>query len=233
MSESTSAAPQPSQSVPSRRRVASSLAWAVPTVVAAAAAPAEAASPPPRIDRLFKLTLAPGVPWTEPKVSPCASTLFTNPTRLSVTTDNVNTYYRIVNVQAGSTVTGVTASVLVQKSVVDKLSFVDPSSKGLTWTSTTTASWSNPILEVSGTGSPVLYTNNGTQYYRYYSTPATVPAPVSGTITLPPIQWYSNCSTNLSTLAQSTTVLANGRGSAVVNGKTLVNVGAYRTPTSQ
>lgn len=229
MSESTSAAPQPSQSVPSRRRVASSLAWAVPTVIAAAAAPAEAASPPPRIDRLFKLTLARGVPWSTPSVSACAS----GSTRLSVTTDNSTYYYRIANVPIGSTVTGVTASVLVQKSVVDKLSFVDPSSKGLTWTSTTTASWSNPILEVSRTGSPVLYTNDGTQYYRYYSTPATVPAPVSGTITLPPIQWYSNCSTNLSTLAQSTTVLANGRGSAVVNGTTLVNVGAYRTPTSQ
>ncbi|MCV7491331.1 hypothetical protein M3D60_004765 [Micrococcus luteus] len=217
MSESTSAAPQPSQSVPSRRRVASSLAWAVPTVVAAAAAPAEAASPPPRIDRVFQLTLAPGVPWTEPKVSPCASTLFTNPTRLSVTTDNSAFYYRITNLRADSTVTDVTASVLVQKSVVDKLS------NGLTWTSET-KDWSNPTLDVSG----AKYIDNGIEYYRYYSTLRTaVPAPVSGTITLPRIQWYSNCSTNLLTQAQSTGVMANGRGSAVVNGTPLVNVGTY------
>ena len=213
MSESTSAAPQPSQSVPSRRRVASSLAWAVPTVVAAAAAPAEAASPPPRIDRLFKLTLAPGVPWTEPKVSPCASTLFTNPTRLSVTTDNSAFYYRITNLRADSTVTDVTASVLVQKSVVDKLS------NGLTWTSET-KDWSNPTLDVSG----AKYIDNGIEYYRYYSTLRTaVPAPVSGTITLPRIGWYSNCSTGLAGVS------VNGRGSAVVNGTTLVNVGGFRT----
>ncbi|MCV7715864.1 hypothetical protein [Micrococcus luteus] len=222
MSESTSAAPQPSQSVPSRRRVASSLAWAVPTVVAAAAAPAEAASPPPRIDRVFQLTLAPGVPWTEPKVSPCASTLFTNPTRLSVTTDNVNTYYRIVNVQAGSTVTNVTASILVQKSMVDAME-TGRNPTTFTWTSST-PSWSTPTREVSGTGSPVLYTDNNIQYYRYVSRLLTpVPAPVSGTITLPLIGWYSNCSTTLAGVS------VNGRGSAVVNGKTLVQIGAYRT----
>ena len=222
MSESTSAAPQPSQSVPSRRRVASSLAWAVPTVVAAAAAPAEAASPPPRIDRLFKLTLAPGVPWTEPKVSPCASTLFTNPTRLSVTTDNVNTYYRIVNVQAGSTVTNVTASVLVQRDMVDAME-TGRNPTTFTWTSST-PSWSTPTREVSGTGSPVLYTDNNIQYYRYVSRLLTpVPAPVSGTITLPLIGWYSNCSTTLAGVS------VNGRGSAVVNGETLVQIGGFRT----
>ena len=222
MSESTSAAPQPSQSVPSRRRVASSLAWAVPTVVAAAAAPAEAASPPPRIDRVFQLTLAPGVPWTEPEVSPCASTLLTNPTRLSVTTDNVNTYYRIVNVQAGSTVTNVTASVLVQKDMVDAME-TGRNPTTFTWSSAT-PSWSTPVREVSGTGSPVLYTNNGTRYYRYVSKLSTpVPAPVSGTITLPRIGWYSNCSTTLAGVSVS------GRGSAVVNGMTLDNVGDFRT----
>lgn len=212
MSESTSAAPQPSQSVPSRRRVASSLAWAVPTVVAAAAAPAEAASPPPRIDRVFSVRLA-STAVTGTSVRACA----TGSTRLSVTTDNVNTYYRITNVQAGSTVTDVTASILVQKSVVDAMGSQNP----LTWTNTT-PSWSAPTREVSGTGSPVLYTNNGTQYYRYVSKLSPpVPAPVSGTITLPSIGWYSNCGTNLNG------VMVNGRGSAVVNGMTLDNVGTY------
>ena len=213
MSESTSAAPQPSQSVPSRRRVASSLAWAVPTVVAAAAAPAEAASPPPRIDRVFLVTRAPAGAGPGTTVTACDS----NSTRLRVTTDDVNNYYRITNLRPGSTVTDVTASILVQKSVVDKLS------NGLTWTSVTT-DWSTPTREVSGTGSPVLYTDNNIQYYRYVSRLLTpVPAPVSGTITLPLIGWYSNCSTTLAGVS------VNGRGSAVVNGKTLVNLGAYRT----
>ena len=215
MSESTSAAPQPSQSVPSRRRVASSLAWAVPTVVAAAAAPAEAASPPPRIDRVFSVRLA-STAVTGTSVRACA----TGSTRVTVTTDNVNTYYRITNVQAGSTVTDVTASILVQKSVVDAMGSQNP----LTWTNTTKTDWSDPVREVSGTGSPVLYTNNGTQYYRYVSKLSPpVPAPVSGTITLPIIGWYSNCGTNLNG------VMVNGRGSAVVNGMTLDNVGDFRT----
>jgi len=215
MSESTSAAPQPSQSVPSRRRVASSLAWAVPTVVAAAAAPAEAASPLPRIDRVFSVRRASTAAVPGASVSACGS----GSTRLSVTTDDVNTYYRIVNVQAGSTVTNVTASVLVQKDMVDAMGSQNP----LTWTSATT-DWSTPVREVSGTGSPVLYTNNGTRYYRYVSKLSTpVPAPVSGTITLPRIGWYSNCSTTLAGVS------VNGRGSAVVNGKTLVQIGAYRT----
>ena len=214
MSESTSAAPQPSQSVPSRRRVASSLAWAVPTVVAAAAAPAEAASPLPRIDRSFLVTRGTQAAVPGASVSECRSG-----SRLSVTTDNVNTYYRIVNVQAGSTVTNVTASVLVQKDMVDAMGSRNP----LTWTSATT-DWSTPVREVSGTGSPVLYTNNGTRYYRYVSKLSTpVPAPVSGTITLPRIGWYSNCSTTLAGVSVS------GRGSAVVNGMTLDNVGDFRT----
>ena len=209
MSESTSAAPQPSQSVPSRRRVASSLAWAVPTVVAAAAAPAEAASPLPRIDRSFLVTRGTQAAVPGASVSACGS----SSTRLSVTTDNSTYYYRIANVPTGSTVTNVTASILVQRSVVDKLS------NGLTWTSVTT-DWSNPTRDVSGTP----YTNNGIEYYRYYSTLKTaVPAPVSGTITLPLIGWYSNCSTTLAGVS------VNGRGSAVVNGKTLVQIGAYRT----
>lgn len=215
MSESTSAAPQPSQSVPSRRRVASSLAWAVPTVVAAAAAPAEAASPLPRIDRVFSIRRATTAAVPGASVSACGS----GSTRLSVTTDNVNTYYRITNVQAGSTVTNVTASVLVQKDMVDAMGSRNP----LTWTSATT-DWSTPVREVSGTGSPVLYTNNGTQYYRYVSKLSTpVPAPVSGTITLPRIGWYSNCSTTLAGVSVS------ARGSAVVNGMTLDNVGDFRT----
>ncbi len=208
MSESTSAAPQPSQSVPSRRRVASSLAWAVPTVVAAAAAPAEAASPLPRIDRSFLVTRSTQAVVPGASVSECRSG-----SRLSVTTDDVNNYYRIANVRTGSTVTNVTASILVQKDVVDKLS------NGLTWRSAT-ADWSNPTRDVSG----AKYINNGIEYYRYYSTLETaVPAPVSGTITLPRIGWYSNCSTALAGVS------VNGRGSAVVNGKTLVNVGTYRT----
>ena len=215
MSESTSAAPQPSQSVPSRRRVASSLAWAVPTVVDAAAAPAEAASPLPRIDRSFLVTRGTQAAVPGASVSACGS----GSTRLSVTTDDVNTYYRIANVRTGSTVTDVTASVLVQKDMVDAMGSRNP----LTWTSATT-DWSTPVREVSGTGSPVLYTNNGTRYYRYVSKLSTpVPAPVSGTITLPLIGWYSNCSTTLAGVS------VNGRGSAVVNGKTLVQIGAYRT----
>ena len=219
MSESTSAAPQPSQSVPSRRRVASSLAWAVPTVVAAAAAPAEAASPLPRIDRSFLVTRGTQAAVPGASVSACGS----SSTRLSVTTDNVNTYYRITNVQAGSTVTDVTASVLVQKDMVDAME-TGKNPTTFTWTSSATPSWSTPVREVSGTGSPVLYTNNGIQYYRYVSKLSTpVPAPVSGTITLPLIGWYSNCSTALAGVS------VNGRGSAVVNGKTLVQIGAYRT----
>ena len=215
MSESTSAAPQPSQSVPSRRRVASSLAWAVPTVVAAAAAPAEAASPLPRIDRVFSIRRATTAAVPGASVSACGS----GSTRLSVTTDDVNTYYRIVNVQAGSTVTNVTASVLVQKDMVDAMGSRNP----LTWTSATT-DWSTPTREVSGTGSPVLYTDNNIQYYRYVSRLLTpVPAPVSGTITLPLIGWYSNCSTTLAGVS------VNGRGSAVVNGETLVQIGGFRT----
>ena len=217
MSESTSAAPQPSQSVPSRRRVASSLAWAVPTVVAAAAAPAEAASPLPRIDRSFLVTRGTQAAVPGASVSQCRSG-----SRLSVTTDNVNTYYRIVNVQAGSTVTNVTASVLVQKDMVDAME-TGRNPTTFTWTSST-PSWSTPTREVSGTGSPVLYTDNNIQYYRYVSRLLTpVPAPVSGTITLPIIGWYSNCSTTLAGVS------VNGRGSAVVNGKTLVQIGAYRT----
>ncbi|MBM4623924.1 MAG: hypothetical protein ACQET9_03360 [Actinomycetota bacterium] len=184
----------------------------MPTVVAAAAAPAEAASPPPRIDRSFLVTRGTAGAGPGTTVTACGS----GSTRLSVTTDNSTYYYRIANVPIGSTVTGVTASILVQKSVVDKLS------NGLTWTSVTT-DWSTPTREVSGT-TPVLYTNNGIQYYRYVSRLLTpVPAPVSGTITLPLIGWYSNCSTTLAGVS------VNGRGSAVVNGETLVQVGAYRT----
>ena len=67
-----------------------------------------------------------------------------------------------------------------------------------------------------------MYTNNRIQYYRYVSKLSTpVPAPVSGTITLPIIGWYSNCSTTLAGVS------VNGRGSAVVNGTPLVNVGTY------
>ena len=219
MSESTSAAPQPSQSVPSRRRVASSLAWAVPTVVAAAAAPAEAASPLPRIDRVFSIRRATTAAVPGASVSACGS----GSTRLSVTTDDVNTYYRIANVRTGSTVTDVTASVLVQKDMVDAME-TGKNPTTFTWTSSATPSWSTPVREVSGTGSPVLYTNNGTQYYRYVSKLSTpVPAPVSGTITLPIIGWYSNCSTTLAGVS------VNGRGSAVVNGETLVQIGGFRT----
>ena len=216
MSESTSAAPQPSQSVPSRRRVASSLAWAVPTVVAAAAAPAEAASPLPRIDRSFLVTRGTQAAVPGASVSACGS----SSTRLSVTTDNSTYYYRIANVPIGSTVTGVTASILVQKSMVDAME-TGKNPTTFTWTSST-PSWSTPTREVSGT-TPVLYTNNGIQYYRYVSRLLTpVPAPVSGTITLPLIGWYSNCSTTLAGVS------VNGRGSAVVNGTPLVNVGTYR-----
>ncbi len=216
MSESTPAAPTLPRSVPSRRRVASSLAWAVPTVVAAAAAPAEAASTLPRIDRSFLVTRSTQAVVPGASVSECRSG-----SRLSVTTDNVNTYYRIVNVQAGSTVTNVTASVLVQRDMVDAME-TGRNPTTFTWTSST-PSWSTPTREVSGT-TPAVYTYNGIQYYRYVSRLLTpVPAPVSGTITLPLIGWYSNCSTTLAGVS------VNGRGSAVVNGETLVQIGGFRT----
>ncbi|WP_157554107.1 MULTISPECIES: hypothetical protein [unclassified Micrococcus] len=187
----------------------------MPTVVAAAAAPAEAASPLPRIDRVFRVTRGTQAAVPGASVSECRSG-----SRLSVTTDDVNNYYRIVNVRTGSTVTNVTASILVQRSVVDAMA---RNSNPLTWTNHTTTDWSNPVLEVSGT-TPAVYTNDGIEYYRYYSTLKTaVPAPVSGTITLPRIGWYSNCSTALAGVS------VNGRGSAVVNGTTLVNVGGFRT----
>lgn len=217
MSESTPAAPTLPRSVPSRRRVASSLAWAVPTVVAAAAAPAEAASTLPRIDRSFLVTRSTQAVVPGASVSACGS----SSTRLSVTTDNSTYYYRIANVPIGSTVTGVTASILVQKSMVDAME-TGRNPTTFTWTSST-PSWSTPTREVSGTGSPVLYTDNNIQYYRYVSRLLTpVPAPASGTITLPIIGWYSNCSTTLAGVS------VNGRGSAVVNGTPLVNVGTYR-----
>ena len=191
----------------------------MPTVVAAAAAPAEAASPLPRIDRVFSIRRATTAAVPGASVSACGS----GSTRLSVTTDDVNTYYRIANVRTGSTVTDVTASVLVQKDMVDAME-TGKNPTTFTGTSSATPSWSTPVREVSGTGSPVLYTNNGIQYYRYVSKLSTpVPAPVSGTITLPIIGWYSNCSTTLAGVS------VNGRGSAVVNGKTLVQIGAYRT----
>ncbi|WP_163721592.1 hypothetical protein [Micrococcus sp. Alg238-R198] len=190
----------------------------MPTVVAAAAAPAEAASPPPRIDRVFSVRRATTADVPGASVSACGS----GSTRLSVTTDDVNTYYRIANVRTGSTVTDVTASVLVQKDMVDAME-TGKNPTTFTWTSSATPSWSTPVREVSGTGSPVLYTNNRIQYYRYVSKLSTpVPAPVSGTITLPIIGWYSNCSTTLAGVS------VNGRGSAVVNGTPLVNVGTYR-----
>ncbi|XJN90560.1 hypothetical protein ACHMXD_06185 [Micrococcus luteus] len=141
----------------------------MPTVVAAAAAPAEATSPLPRIDRVFSIRRATTAAVPGASVSACGS----GSTRLSVTTDDVNTYYRIANVRTGSTVTDVTASVLVQKDMVDAMGSRNP----LTWTSATT-DWSTPVREVSGTGSPVLYTNNGTRYYRYVSKLSTpVPRP--------------------------------------------------------
>ncbi|WP_423448177.1 hypothetical protein AABM35_05740 [Micrococcus luteus] len=190
----------------------------MPTVVAAAAAPAEAASPLPRIDRSFLVTRGTQAAVPGASVSACGS----SSTRLSVTTDNSTYYYRIANVPIGSTVTNVTASILVQKSMVDAME-TGKNPTTFTWTSST-PSWSTPTREVSGTGSPVLYTDNNIQYYRYVSRLLTpVPAPVSGTITLPLIGWYSNCSTTLAGVS------VNGRGSAVVNGKTLVQIGAYRT----
>ena len=217
MSESTPAAPTLPRSVPSRRRVASSLAWAVPTVVAAAAAPAEAASTLPRIDRSFLVTRGTQAAVPGASVSACGS----SSTRLSVTTDNSTYYYRIANVPIGSTVTNVTASILVQKSMVDAME-TGKNPTTFTWTSST-PSWSTPTREVSGT-TPAVYTYNGIQYYRYVSRLLTpVPAPVSGTITLPLIGWYSNCSTTLAGVS------VNGRGSAVVNGETLVQIGGFRT----
>ena len=83
---------------------------------------------------------------------------------MSVTTDNSTYYYRIANVPIGSTVTDVTASILVQKSMVDAME-TGKNPTTFTWSSAT-PSWSAPTREVSGTGSPVLYTNNGTRYYR-------------------------------------------------------------------
>ena len=208
---------------PTRRQVATGLAWSVPAVTAAAAVPAMAASrTPPAIQRSFLLTLGPTVAGPAIGVAACAS----GSTRMSVTTDNTTYYYRITNVRTGSTVTNPTASVLVEKAAVDALSVP------LTWTSAT-KDWSNPTREVDAKGTPVVYTDNGIQYYRYASQLLTpVPAPVNGTITLPRIQWYTACSTPLYNRVRAAGgIMANGRGSVTVNGVALANVGAYRKLT--
>lgn len=184
---------------PTRRHVAQGVAWSVPVVVVASAAPAMAASPPaPSISRSFL-------------VGRTGSGCFLRD-RITVTTDDSATYYRIINATSTTTVTGVTASVLVQKSAGQ-----------LTWTSNST-SWGAPTIERNAQNQPVIYTVNGVDYYRYVSAlVGTVPAPVNGTITLPRVSWDSSCSSNI-----SQGLWVNGRGTATINGTQQIQLGAYR-----
>ena len=181
----------------SRRNVTRGAAWAIPSITVASAAPSLAASQPPAqptISRSFLITHSSGTDG-------CAS----GTGRLRVTTDNSTYYYRIVNATSSTTVTNVTASVLIARS-------------GLTWT--TSAGWS----AIKQDPTPIV--NNGITYYRYYATlTAPVPAPVNGVISFPLINWYTPCLTSL----YGGTVNANGRGAATINGTQQTNIGAWRS----
>lgn len=180
----------------SRRQIAGAAAWTLPATAVTTAAPAIAASPgapQPTIQRSFLITHSSGT-------SGCAA----GTGKLTVTTDNSTYFYRITNVTSKTTVTNVTASVLVNKS-------------GLTWTSN--APWS----AITQDPTPIVY--NGVTYYRYYATLATVPAPVNGVITMPLINWTTGCRPSLN----GGTYSVNGRGAAVINGTQQVNIGTWRT----
>ncbi|WP_370892123.1 hypothetical protein [Janibacter sp. GXQ6167] len=157
----------------------------------AAAAPTFAASPQPELQRNYLVTR-----------SSC-----TGGNQLRVTTDNVNTFFRIINVRPNSTVTGITASVLV-------------SVNNLTGWTSSNAAWSAP------TRTGETFSDGTRTYYRYRSNyVGTVPAPdANGTITLPRIDFSLPCSS-----AVPSPVWVNGRGEATVNGTTLSNIGGYRS----
>ena len=189
----------------SRRTLAKGSLWAVPSIAVATAAPAMAASNA-SIYRSFLVSNGRGA---------CAS----GTNRLTITTNDTDYYFWIKNA-TGSTITDVQASLLIQKSVVDAL--------GTTFALTSqNASWSNPTREVSG-GTPVVYTNGGVQYYRYFSNlTGAVPAPdATGTVKLPLINWTSTCHQTFASKVGTTWV--NGRGAATIDGVQQVQIGAYR-----
>lgn len=184
-------------STPTRRQVARAAAWSAPVVATAAAAPSVAASTPPTppsISRSFLITHSSGM-------NGCAA----GTGKLRVTTDNSTYYYRIINTTSSTTVTNVTASVLVAKS-------------GLTWTS------NSPWSAITQDPTPIV--NAGITYYRYYATLTTpVPASVGGVITMPLIDWSTPCMASLN----GGTFNVNGRGAAIINGAQQANVGMWRT----
>ena len=83
----------------------------------------------------------------------------------------------------------------------------------------TTGNWS-AVQQDSQT-----YSDNGATYYRYFAKlQVAIPAPVNGTITVPPLSWFINCTTSL--LSQ---VSVNARGTVTINGQEIVQVGPFRT----
>ena len=83
----------------------------------------------------------------------------------------------------------------------------------------TTGNWS-AVQQDSQT-----YSDNGATYYRYFAKlQVAIPAPVNGTLTLPPLSWFINCTTSL--LRQ---VSVNARGTVTINGQEIVQVGPFRT----
>lgn len=162
---------------PSRRKVAAGIAWSIPAITVGAAAPAVAAS---QVSPSINRSF-----YITRSSSGCSS----GSRRLTVDSKNDGTsYYQIVNVSPTSSVTAVYASVLVNLS-------------GLSFT-TTTGNWS-AVQQDSQT-----YSYNGVTYYRYFAKlQVAIPAPVNGTLTLPPLSWFINCTTSL--LSQ---VSVNARG---------------------
>lgn len=84
---------------------------------------------------------------------------------------------------------------------------------------TTTGNWS-AVQRDSQT-----YSDNGVTYYRHFAKlQVAIPAPVNGTITLPPLSWFSNCTTSL-----LNEVSVNGRGVVTIDGKDIPQVGLFPT----
>lgn len=178
-----------------RRSITRGAAWAAPVIALGGAASASAASGVrPSIDRSFLLT---------PRQGTCAS----GTQQLVVSTDDSAYRYRIINATSSTTVTNVTASVLVSVS-------------GLTFTSN--AGWGPITQDTTQTYSDGT---TSTKYYRYFATlSGAVPTQSGGTITMPKINWVSSCSTSL-----SSRYYANGRGAATINGTPQTQVGVWRT----
>ena len=83
----------------------------------------------------------------------------------------------------------------------------------------TTGNWS-AVQQDSQT-----YSDNGATYYRYFAKlQVAIPAPVNGTITVPPLSWVSDCTTSL-----RNQVSVSGRGTVTINGQDIEQTGAFRT----